>query len=80
MEQEQKQIMIPEDLAKEFTDWARPKSFCNSGQHVVDRIAAHIEKQLMPYCSYGSCISNRQKVCVKSLTPQACGTFNSSKV
>ena len=32
--------------AKEFIEWARDKAFCNSGQHICDRLASQFEKTL----------------------------------
>ena len=81
MEQEKQiTIIIPEDLAVEFTDWARPKSFCNSGQHSVDRLADLIEEQIMPDCSYSYCLGNRRSKCVRRIKPSACKIYVISKV
>ena len=35
-------IEIPTDLAKEFVEWADRKSFCNSGNHICDRLANYL--------------------------------------
>lgn len=39
-------ITIPKYLAKEFMEWASKRSWCNSGQHIVDRLADYIERKL----------------------------------
>lgn len=33
-------------LAKEFIDWPQRKSFCNSGQHICDKLASYFEEIL----------------------------------
>lgn len=43
---EQQDIKILIDLAKEFVEWASSKSFCNSGQHICDRLASYFEEML----------------------------------
>lgn len=40
------EVKIELELAQEFVDWAKYKSFCNSGQHVCDRLATELEGQL----------------------------------
>lgn len=37
------EVKIPIEYAKEFIDWAANKSFCNSGQHICDILARHLE-------------------------------------
>jgi hypothetical protein len=32
--------------AQEFVEWAKDKAFCNSGQHICDRLAIHFEQEL----------------------------------
>ena len=32
--------------AQEFIDWVKDKSFCNSGQHICDRLATQFEYDL----------------------------------
>ena len=39
-------IKISLEMAKEFIKWAKDKSFCNSGQHICDRLATEFEEQL----------------------------------
>ena len=39
-------IPVSIDLAKEFVEWASDKSFCNSGQHVCDRLANFLESYI----------------------------------
>lgn len=38
-------VLIPKDLAKEFCRWSDSRAFCNSGQHIVDRLSVEIEQQ-----------------------------------
>lgn len=39
-------IKISEELAKEFIFYLKPKSLCNSGQHILDRLYLEIDQQL----------------------------------
>lgn len=32
--------------AQEYVDWAKDKAFCNSGQHICDRLANQFETEL----------------------------------
>jgi len=39
-------LSIDWDDAKEFIAWMKDKSFCNSGQHICDRVANSLEEQI----------------------------------
>jgi len=39
-------ISVDWDDAKEFIVWVKGKSFCNSGQHICDRLANHFEETI----------------------------------
>ena len=39
-------VMVSDELAREFVEWAKDKAFCNSGQHICDRLATRFEEQL----------------------------------
>lgn len=39
-------IKIPEEMAKEFMAYIGVKSFCNSGQHIYDRLYYEFDRQL----------------------------------
>lgn len=40
------QITIQLDMARDFIEWANTTAFCNSGQHIVDRMANHLEEDI----------------------------------
>lgn len=40
------EIKIPVHLAEEFLDWTENQIFCNSGQHICDRLSEHFETEL----------------------------------
>lgn len=37
---------VDEKMAREFLKWSKDKAFCNSGQHIVDRLSMEFEEQL----------------------------------
>lgn len=43
-------IIVSEEDAREYLKWIRDKSFCQSGQHVCDRIAILFAKKLKIPC------------------------------
>ncbi len=44
--EEGKRITINSNLVQEFVDWTKDKAFCNSGQHICDRLANKFEQAL----------------------------------
>jgi len=36
-------ILVSFEDAQEFVEWAEGRSFCNSGQHICDRLASQFE-------------------------------------
>lgn len=47
VDMQQRELATLISLAKEFVEWAKDKSFCNSGQHICDRLANYFEELLV---------------------------------
>ena len=49
-EKEENLIIVNEEDAREYLEWIRNKSFCQSGQHICDRLAVLFSQKLKVPC------------------------------